>query len=67
MTNDKKTDLFQKQLLFLKKIARRVVKGVELHLMLLPKNDQNTFDGDNGIIKSIYKMEAFQVLTAHGT
>ena len=58
-----KNDLFQKQLLFFKKIARRV--GVGLHLMLLHKNVQNTFDADNSIIRSTYKMEAFQVITAH--
>ena len=41
--------------------------GVELHLLLLPKNVQNTFDADNDIIRSTYKMETFQGITAHGT
>ncbi len=51
--------------MFFNKIERRGEVSsydVELHLMLLPKNVQNTFDADNGIIKSTYKIEVFQIL-----
>ena len=63
----RKTDLLQKQLLFFNKIEQRVVKVCSCIFGVCPKNVQNRFDADNGIIWRTHKMETFQGITADET